>query len=184
MSATISLRPARSHDAAGIARVHVETWRDTYAGLVPDGYLLNLTQAGQAAQWAAALGGTRSAETALVAEIIGAQGPRVVGFGSCGRARAGPVAGEVYTLYVGANWQNRGIGRRLLTGLFEVLAKQRTAAAAIWVLSGNPARFFYEAMGGIRQAERKERFAGTLLDETAYVWPDLQAWLSRRGRRP
>ncbi len=183
MSETISFRPAAPGDAWGIARVHVETWRDTYAGLVPEAYLLRMTEAGQAALWATALCGARPAETVLVAEIAGTRGPRIVGFGTCGRARAGPAKGEIFTLYVCGEWQNHGIGRRLLTGLFEVLVSQKTGAAVIWVLSGNPARFFYEAMGGVRKAERKERFAGATLEETAYVWPDLPAWLSREGGR-
>ena len=50
--------------------------------------------------------------------------------------------------------------------------------AFLWVLTGNPSRFFYEAMGGQTVAERQERFAGKLLDETAYAWPDLSAWLT------
>ena len=36
MTAAITLRPARPGDAAAIAKVHVETWRATYAGIVPD----------------------------------------------------------------------------------------------------------------------------------------------------
>jgi hypothetical protein len=48
----------------------------------------------------------------------------------------------------------------------------------IWVLSANPARFFYEAVGGSAVAERREAFAGTLLDETGYAWPDLDSWLA------
>ena len=107
MSETNSLRPARLRDAPGIARVHVETWRDTYAGLVPEDYLLSMTETGQAALWATALRGARPAETALVAEIIEPGGPRIVGFGSCGPARAGPAAGEVFTLYVRSAWQDR-----------------------------------------------------------------------------
>ncbi|HNI60392.1 MAG TPA: GNAT family N-acetyltransferase, partial [Pseudomonadota bacterium] len=34
------VRPAGPDDAEAIARVHVETWRATYRGLVPDHYLL------------------------------------------------------------------------------------------------------------------------------------------------
>ncbi len=183
MSATIALRPARPSDVQGIARVHVETWRDTYAGLVPEEYLLSMTAKGQAAQWAEALGRARPSETALVAEIAEPEGARIIGFGSCGPARGGPASGEVFTLYVCGEWQNHGIGRRLLMGLFEVLAGQKSDAAVIWVLSGNPSRYFYEAMGGFRKAERQERFAGTTLDETAYVWPDLPAWLNQGGGR-
>ena len=50
--------------------------------------------------------------------------------------------------------------------------------AFLWVLSSNPSRFFYEAVGGDRAATRQEAFAGTLLDETAYAWPDLEGWLA------
>ena len=96
----------------------------------------------------------------------------------------GPMGGEVFTLYIGNDWQNQGIGGRLMVGLFQDLVRRNMGDAVIWVLSGNPARYFYEAMGGTRVAEGKERFAGVLLDETAYGWPDLRTWLSERGWRP
>jgi hypothetical protein len=37
------IREATMADVAAIARVHVESWRATYKGLLPDGYLANLT---------------------------------------------------------------------------------------------------------------------------------------------
>ena len=69
---------------------------------------------------------------------------------------------------------------QLLGGLFRGLVEAGLEDAYLWVLSSNPSRFFYEAMGGERAAERQEAFAGTLLDETAYGWPDLTAWLGTR----
>jgi hypothetical protein len=36
------VRRAVSGDAASIARVHVESWRSTYAGIVPEAYLRSL----------------------------------------------------------------------------------------------------------------------------------------------
>ena len=65
-----------------------------------------------------------------------------------------------------------------MAALFESLLAQGHGAAALWVLSGNPSRYFYEAMGGQAAAARKEAFAGVLLDETAYAWPDLKGWLA------
>ena len=183
MSDTIVIRGARTADAPGIARVGVETWRNAYAGLVPNDYLLRLSEARQAVQWDALVRRARGADSVLVAESQGPQGSQIVGYGSCGRSRGGPLAGEVFTLYIGNDWQGMGIGRRLLFGLFKSLSARRMDEAVIWVLSGNPSRFFYEAMGGTRVAERKERFAGTLLEETAYGWPDLKAWLAERSRR-
>ena len=69
----------------------------------------------------------------------------------------------------------------LLEALFARLHESSLNQAVIWVLSGNPARFFYEALGGRRIAERKERFAGVDLAEAGYAWGDLGAWLSARN---
>ncbi len=184
MSAAVGLRPARPGDAPAIARVHVETWRAAYAGIVPDAYLVAMTESKQALQWNNTIRSVVAPETVLVAESSDLPGGRVVGFGSCGRARqrpgAGPGAGEVFTLYVAPDWQGRGIGRRLLHGLLAKLEAGGLNEALVWVLSDNPARFFYEAMGARRAAERQERFAGVRLEEAAYAWGDLAAWLAER----
>ena len=172
----VAIQPAATGDARGIARVHVDTWRTTYAGLVPDDYLVGMTLARQSLVWRRCLASQAERETTLVAR---APDCTVIGFGSCGPSRHGlpVVRAEVYTLYVAPDWQGRGIGRRLLTEQFRWLVERGYGDAALWVLSANPTRFFYEAMGGRRVAERREAFAGTLLDETAYGWPDLPAWL-------
>lgn len=181
MTQVVTLREARPEDAAGIACVHVETWRNAYAGVVPNDYLVGMTEARQAVQWDTLVRRPSRAESVLVAEVVGPLGLQIVGFGSCGRSRGSLCAGEVYTLYVGNDWQGQGIGGRLLGGLFERLAAHGLNDALIWVLSANPARYFYESMGGVRVAERQERFAGTLLDETAYAWRDLKTWPGRPG---
>ncbi len=190
MTAPVELRPARPGDAAAIARVHVETWRAAYAGIVPDAYLVSMTESKQALQWnhtirgAAAVSGP-APEAVLAAEFPDLPGGRIVGFGSCGRARGrpggGPRGGEVFTLYVAPDWQGQGIGRLLLEALFARLHGGGLNQALVWVLSGNPARFFYEALGGRRVAERRERFAGGELEEAGYAWPDLGAWLAARS---
>ena len=40
----VRIRPARLSDASTIADIQVETWRDTYAGLIPDRTLLGLSR--------------------------------------------------------------------------------------------------------------------------------------------
>jgi ribosomal protein S18 acetylase RimI-like enzyme len=175
----VAIRKARPGDAPAIAKVHVETWRAAYAGLVPDAYLVGMREERQTLMWQRLLGNC-GLESVLVAEAAGGPGRHVVGFGSFGRARPGklPYRGEIYTLYVAGDWQGRGLGRRLLRGMFREMVKAGLPDAYLWVLTGNPTRFFYEAMGGERAATRQEAFAGTLLDETAYAWPDLKGWLA------
>lgn len=178
--ARLRVRRAVMADAEAIARVHVSAWRAAYAGVVPDRYLVAMSQAGQARQWRRLLGRSRVRETVLVAEALLGGNREVVGFGNCGPVRPCGLsyAGEVYTLYVAGDWQDCGIGRALLTGLFQALLGAGLSDALIWVLSANPARFFYQTVGGCAAAERKEAFAGALLDETAYAWPDLAGWLA------
>lgn len=178
--ARLTLRPAGLDDAGAIARLHVTTWRAAYAGVVPDGYLVGMSEIGQMRFWRRLLGRPRAEETVLLAEVAGAGGPEAVGFGSCGRSRPCglPYGGEVYTLYVTDDWKGRGIGRALIHALFADLVARGHGDAVIWVLSANPARYFYEVLGGSPVAERQETFAGALLDETGYAWPDLEAWLA------
>ena len=187
--ARLNLRSAGLNDAGPIARVHVTTWRAAYAGLVPDTYLVGMTEVGQMRLWRRLLGRPQAEETILVAEVESAAsagsaasdgGPQVVGFGSCGPSRPYglPYRGEIFTLYVTDDWQGRGIGRALIQALFVDLVARGSRDALIWVLSANPARFFYEAVGGSPVAERKEAFAGAMLDETGYAWPDLESWLA------
>jgi L-amino acid N-acyltransferase YncA len=166
------IREARAVDAPAIGRVHVEAWRSTYAGLLPDHVLVRMSQRSHINQWARMLARGRSDETVLVAQLSGIG---VVGFGSCGpnREKRLPHSGEVYTLYVLPEHQERGIGRQLLRGLFDALVAGHRTSAAVWVLADNPARFFYECMGGRRVAERDEEAWNTVLREAAYGWPDL-----------
>ena len=175
------VRPALPGDAAAIARVHVETWRTTYAGVVPDDYLLGLREADQRRFWRRQIAARAWPGSVQVAEAPGAGKRSIVGFGSCGavRSEALPYKAEIYTLYVTSDWQGRGIGRSLLTSLFQSSLSAGLPSAFLWVLSRNPSRYFYEALGGEAVGERKERFAGSWLEETAYAWDDLRRWLKR-----
>lgn len=173
ISPGFTLREAAYGDAEAIARVHVETWRAAYAGVVPDHYLIGMSVQGQSFQWKKLLRRPAERHLTLVAEV---PGTGIVGFGSAGtaRSRPPPAAGEIYTLYVLTDWQGRGIGRALLRALLGRLADLGHADAYLWVLAENPARFFYERVGGQRVAQQIETFAGTELLEYAYRWSPLR----------
>jgi ribosomal protein S18 acetylase RimI-like enzyme len=175
MTATCRIRRAVPGDARGIARVHVETWRSAYAGILPDKVIVQMSVDDKAAAWRQLIQRQDAVDAVIVAEI---DAGATVGFGSCGQA--GPEAmtdydGEIHTLYVLPDWQEQGIGRALLCGCLRVLSAAEISAAYLWVLAENPSRFFYEAMGGKQISERDERLWGTTVHEVAYGWPDLSA---------
>lgn len=170
----VRIRPARPDDAAAVARVYVDTWRSVYAGVLPDRVLTRMSHIRQSQAWRREIG-IRDGSRVLVAEL-----PRVgvVGFVGIGSSRYGPASfdGEIQTLYVADDYQGQGLGRALLSAGLGALKGRGFNAAVVWVLSANPARFFYEAMGGRRVAQRDETLWGTVLNECAYGWRDLVRW--------
>ena len=185
----IRIRRAHKSDASAIGRVHVETWQATYAGLLPDSMLAAMSDVRQSAWWSRLLDDPGEARGVFVAddEEMG-----VVGFGSCGPVRDPPEGldgreirvGEVYTLYVESDFQNLGLGRRLLDAMFRQLHADGFDTAVLWMLAENPTRFFYEGLGGAPVGRRSDRMGSLEVEEVAYAWRDLEAPLIRRRLAP
>ena len=182
MSVTATIRRAGPGDARAIARVHVESWRSAYAGIIPDRVMVGMSVDDKAAFWRRMVLRSNSRSAVLVASLAetGASRSEIVGFASCAAANHAPPGydGEVQTLYVLPDWQEQGLGRALLCGCFQALRGAGFSSAVVWVLAQNPARFFYEAMGGRRIGERTEMLWGAELPEIAYGWPDLEEALA------
>ena len=177
----IALREATPADAPAIGALHVASWRETYAGLLPDAMLAGLSAEARAAMWTHVLGDPAAFGDAavIVAEADGA----IIGFGSCARQRdealaASGYGGEIGALYVLRAHQGRGTGRALIAALAQALLDRGHTGASLWVLRENaPARTFYEALGGELVGEQSEDQAGATLVELAYGWRDLSRLL-------
>ena len=181
----ITIRPARPGDARSIARLDVETWRATYAGMLTTSYLVGLSEPRREAGWRSViLREPRDVRVAVLDNGI------VLGFGSCGPNRGDRFfAGEVFTLYVAPDWQNLGIGRRLLIALFRRLVAVDRLSAIVWVLRDNPSRFFYERLGGRQASHKALPVGGSTIEAVAYGWRDLPRFLAAmsaedRGSEP
>ena len=173
------VRPGCVADALAIARIEIETWRTTYAGMLPDKVLLHMSERRQTASWASFL--RHRPDDVCVAE--NAKGA-VIGFGNCGaqRNRAIDYAGEIYTLYVAPDAQGTGGGRGLLLGLFARLVAIDYGSALVWVVRANPARYFYERLGGTQVMHRPIPLGGQQVEAVAYGWRDLATVLGRHAR--
>ena len=169
----ITIRPAQLGDAAAIARIDVETWQATYAGILGTPYLAGLTTGRREIGWSNVI--RRSPNDVHVAIDAGA----VIGFGSCGASRGDPdFTAEVFTLYVAPDWQNQGVGRDLVLAMFRRLVAQGHRAAIIWVLRENPSRFFYQRLGGKEVRHKLLPFNGAQVAASGYGWADLPAYLA------
>jgi ribosomal protein S18 acetylase RimI-like enzyme len=171
---TFRVRRAGPADVAAIARIEVETWRATYAGMLPDRVLIGMSERRQQGAWAG-LVRYRPGDVIVIEEAD----TGIVGFGNCGTQRDPtlPYSGEIFTLYVTPDAQNRGVGRHLMGALFERLLYKGNSSALIWVIRANPSRFFYEHLGGKFILTRRIRVGGEPVEAIAYGWPDLSASL-------
>jgi ribosomal protein S18 acetylase RimI-like enzyme len=175
------VRPARGSDAAGVARIQVECWRDDYTGVIPDDVLAELTSPEATERWQerwaeaiakpptsrhqvlvatatepAAAGGTSEPAAA------GGRPERVIaGFASVGPAsdedRWPATDGELYELHVAPGRTNQGHGGRLLNAVADTLAEGRFSRASAWVLEADTAlRQFLESAGWAADGARSQ----------------------------
>ncbi|MCW5748052.1 MAG: GNAT family N-acetyltransferase [Alphaproteobacteria bacterium] len=177
------VRPARPADAATLARIYVAAWRDAYAGILPDGMLVGMSDVRHAAAWQQELAARDRHSDTLVAE----DDDGVIGLVTVGPARRASRAqlegGEIYRLYVAPEHQGEGAGKALMMAAFDWLISRQVDAVIVWVLAENPSRFFYEAMGGRRLGEKSDSIGGVKVREIAYGWTDLVAALDRLAAR-
>ena len=168
---TVSIRDAVEADVEGIARVHVQAWRESYKDFLSPEALAGMSVEERMQMWQGAFAHPNPKARLLVAE--GADG-EIVGF-----ARGAPVRPkepdllatntEIFAIYLLDKVKRQGIGRRLMAGVFDHLAAQGFRSAGLWVLRENlPARRFYEALGGKLGPEQSFDLRGQTVTEVAY----------------
>jgi ribosomal protein S18 acetylase RimI-like enzyme len=164
------VRPATVDDAPAIARVHVASWRSTYGTLMPGDFLESLGEAAYADRW------RRLIEEGSSRVYVVEHGGEVVGFASGGRERAGEAgySGELYAIYILDGFQRRGHGRELVRAVVGGLRELGLEDMVIWVLKDNePARHFYERLGGVYVREQPITLGSVTLQEVSYGWRRL-----------
>ena len=174
------VRLAEPDDAAGIADIHVRSWRATYRGLVPDAILDGLSVDRRTTGWQQTL--ERQARDLAEAPVVAPErtwvvetAERVVGFAGSGpgRAESAPPpagSGEVYAIYVAPEWLGLGYGRTLFHHAVSDLRTRAFDPIVVWVFEANAtARRFYEAAGFRPDGARFTiDFDGFPIDEIRY----------------
>jgi len=140
---TLEVRPAVIADVAGMARVHVDTWSETYRGIMPDELLDAPDLIDRRRQmWTSALDEAHQrTHSCAVAEQSG----RIVGIAMSGPSRDTdrPDERELFVLYTYKAVQGSGVGQQLLDA---VVGPGTTCH--LWVADPNPrAQAFYSKNG-------------------------------------
>jgi GNAT superfamily N-acetyltransferase len=168
------VRRAGPVDAEAIARVHIASWRTTYAGLLPEHVLAKRTDwEVRRALWVGRLrGGERSV-------FVVEDGVGIVGLACASVMPERPQDYEplpqfgayLDALYLLLDRQQRGFGRALLGAVARDLVARGITSMALHVLSTSPARRFYERVGAT--FVRDEPAYGEEYFSCAYGFADL-----------
>jgi len=163
------VRPGQLRDAPQIAEIHVRSWQEAYAGIVPADYLASLSVERYEANWRENLA-KGEPEVAVAVE-----GEAVLGWLGFGRSRdddAAPVVAEIWAVYVNPSQWRRGVGRHLWEHAKRVLRERGFGSVTLWVLSENQrAAEFYAAVGFEIESSSKKHFdiGGRSLAEVRYT---------------
>ena len=135
----------------GKGYVHYKSWQETYRGLMEGSYLEGVTlercQA-MARKWT---------DNILVAK----DGDKVIGFAAYGPCRDEGASdfGEVFAIYVLADFHRQRVGYELMNATFEKLKEYKEIV--VWVLKGNDKAIkFYERYGFRFDGMEKEVMLG------------------------
>ena len=177
VAAQFSVRAATTADAGGIARVHQESWRTSYTGILPRELIEHEVGGKGALAWRRRLAAAPPDARTWLAESAR---DGLSGFAGGGEARAAVdgLDAEIYALYVIQSQQRLGAGRMLVRACAGHFVRQGLFGFYLWVLKANRARLFYEAMGGREVGEKQERLGLHRYDEVAYGWHDLTPLVS------
>jgi len=169
----ILIREAHIDDSAPIARVHVDSWRTTYKGIVSDNYLAAMSYQQREEMWKEFFQETDHFQFAYVAE---AENNQIIGFASGGvnRNNATEYQGELYAIYILHEHQGKAIGRQLTEAVAKRLFQEGRKSMWVWVLERNPACRFYESLGGNRVHKKEINIGDTTLIEVGYGWKDIK----------
>ncbi len=133
------IKPMQTVDEIdGKGYVHYKSWQETYAGLIDAEYLQKTTE-GKCKTIA-----HKRTDNILVAK----DGDKVIGFVGYGKYRDDTLCdcGEVFAIYVLADYHGKKVGYELMNAAFERLAAYKNIA--VWVLKGNERAIkFYERYG-------------------------------------
>lgn len=168
------IRRAELGDAAKIAEVHINSWRTTYAGIIPEKVLINLDHDDRTRRWREIISDPVGKQSVFVAEM---DDGRIVGFASAEAERSGDLVyeGEISAIYLLKEYQRLSIGRRLFSVAAQELAARGFRSLLVRVLTANSSCRFYEALGGMKLDEGEAHICGAAYSDVAYGWKDIQS---------
>lgn len=168
----VTIRPVKVGDEHRLATVHIKSWQEAYAGLMPEQYLEQLpSEHNQRVEmWSRVIANPARWAWAAV------DNDEIVGFVLFGPPRDKNRDGfiELGAIYLLESHKNKKIGFSLLSAGFNKMKGLGYKRAYCWVLENNPTIKFYERTGAKFSSEvKQDEIGGKSFKELLYEWDDI-----------
>ncbi|KXK57154.1 MAG: GNAT family N-acetyltransferase [Chlorobi bacterium] len=179
------IRRATATDASGCAAVNRESWHTTYRGLIDDAALQSMDPAVLQERWRNRLSPANSALFCFVATLQpdgdpagdSAAAPLIVGYVMGGLSRHSdlPFSGELLAIYLLAEHQGKGLGRKLFLQCVQEFRQRAIDSFVLFVLKENhSARAFYSSFNPDFEDQGQVTIDGFTYQDIGYGWNDLR----------
>ncbi|MEE3079722.1 MAG: GNAT family N-acetyltransferase [Bdellovibrionota bacterium] len=141
------IQSAQFTDIKEIARVHVNSWCESYDGIISKKYLESLKYTDKETMWEQFIPRRPGHGGTLVVKTSDGE---VIGFSDFGPAREHEHGfdSEIYAFYLLKKYHGKGLGRELLKRTFQKLKEDGYSTSYLWVFKENPSKGFYEKLDG------------------------------------
>ena len=159
----MNIRLATPADLQEIAAIHIESWKDAYAGVLPAAFMAEQIDLELARHW-------RGIEIQSQDIVLVAETDALVGFAAVW-CRPVPF---IDNLHVRPSCRSRRVGSALMKAAAQELIKNGYNTAYLWVFESNQKAIrFYERMGGAQTDRANKNVFGYDVPSRKIEWDDL-----------
>jgi ribosomal protein S18 acetylase RimI-like enzyme len=169
----IKIRYAEAKDIEDMIDVNLKTWRTTYASIIDEDYLLEREKEKERENRVKRDKdnfGRLEVEGRKVYKCVAIDNEKVIGTATYGKCRQEDRygltnAGEIYAIYILKEYQQRGIGKKLINFAVNDLINENYVK-------------FYKKIGGNSKLTRNIQIGKQTLEEIGFVYDDIDELLN------
>jgi ribosomal protein S18 acetylase RimI-like enzyme len=169
----MTLRRAQAADEAAIARLHADSWRTAYRGILRDDFLDDAVVANRRELWKSRFADINRHDQLI---FLSEHRHEIQGF-ACAFLDADPEWGTLLdNLHVAPGFKGKGLGRQLMSAVAKHVKRHGLHPVLhLWVYEQNvQARRFYERLGGvITTCVAESAPDGSRVNALRYAWREL-----------
>lgn len=169
VEAGIDIRRVRREDLLDIARVHVDSWQQSFAGIAPADFLASMSVEKRLEAY-----GERRCDEAYQMMVATQPAAGIVGFADFGTPKLpGDFDAQIFSFYFLPEHQRKGYGERLFRRCIRRMAENGVNSLCLDSLEASPYRAFYDKMGGRVVGRDSHKLGDQDFETVIYGWSDI-----------